>query len=100
MGDFVVQVWISYAQFEASIEEYERARAVFEKGTQVLKTESQSHDERAMLLESWKEFEDEHGTAVTREVVSKRMPRRVKRRRQIKDENDVSSHLPLILFGV
>eukprot|EP00298_Acanthocystis_sp_HF-20_P028611 c7397_g1_i1.p1 GENE.c7397_g1_i1~~c7397_g1_i1.p1 ORF type:complete len:670 (+),score=269.04 c7397_g1_i1:38-2047(+) len=86
-----MKVWISYAQFEASIEEFDKARKIFERGCHVLKTETDNKEERAILLESWKEFESKFGDENSLSEVEKKMPRRVKRKRVIEDDNGEES---------
>lgn len=46
-------------------------------------------EERLMLLESWKSFEEECGTDTTKERVDKLMPEKVKKRRKIQAEDGV-----------
>eukprot|EP00301_Raphidiophrys_heterophryoidea_P009219 c13576_g1_i1.p1 GENE.c13576_g1_i1~~c13576_g1_i1.p1 ORF type:complete len:691 (-),score=182.39 c13576_g1_i1:127-2151(-) len=82
-----VKVWISCAQFETSIEELDKARGVFQEADKVLKAEGENKEERAMLLQSWKEFESEFGDTATQKIVDDKMPRRIKKRRQVRDEN-------------
>ena len=53
------KVWLSLAQFEASIEEQhsvERAREVFEQAYKTLRT-ANDKEERLMLVENWLDFE-------------------------------------------
>jgi len=83
-----VKVWISRAQFESTIEELEKARETYEKADQFLKEQAQNNEpnakeERVLLLESWKEFENTNGTADQVKVVTSKLPRRVKKRRPI-----------------
>ena len=54
-----VKVWLSLAQFEASIDEpdsIDRARDVFEQAYKSLRTVSDK-EERLMLVENWLDFE-------------------------------------------
>ena len=103
-----VKVWISYAKFEFSIpnaeeEEKEpgnedeerlhaaaasigRARAIFERAHERLKTLGQK-EERVTLLQAWKMFEGENGTAEDEGRVMALMPKRLKRRRKLDGEN-------------
>lgn len=46
-------------------------------------------EERLMLLESWKNFEEEFGTESSRERVDKLMPEKVKKRRKLQAEDGV-----------
>lgn len=52
------KVWISFAQFELSInpEDPSLCRAIYREANKSLQT-SDEKEERLMLLESWKEFE-------------------------------------------
>ena len=77
-----VKVWISFANFEASSENYQRCRRVYEEGDKALQGDRQK-EERVLLLESWREFEGEHGSEESKEKIRKKMPRRVKKRRRI-----------------
>lgn len=80
-----VKVWLSFAKFETSLvtkEGNQHARSVFEKANSSLRN-ADSGEERAMLLEAWKEFEREHGDETSLEIVQKKMPRRVKKKRKV-----------------
>lgn len=46
-------------------------------------------EERLMLLESWRSFEDEFGTASDKERVDKLMPEKVKKRRKVQADDGV-----------
>ncbi len=53
------KVWLSLAQFEASIGEpdsVDRAREVFERAYKTLRT-ANDKEERLMLVEHWRDFE-------------------------------------------
>lgn len=87
-----VQVWISYAQFELSIEGAERlhwCRQVYEEANRSLRT-CEEKEERLMLLEAWKDFEQEFGTLANKDRVRKLMPEKVKKRRKLTAEDGVS----------
>ncbi|KAK0411411.1 hypothetical protein QR680_005641 [Steinernema hermaphroditum] len=84
-----IKVWISLADFESSIEEIERARKVYELANEALKNEDKS--ERVMLLEAWKEFENTHGDKTSREAVAKQMPKKMKKRRAIQNDDGVDA---------
>eukprot|EP01137_Pigoraptor_chileana_P006878 Opistho-2@51725 len=85
-----VKVWISFAQFEANIEgadgRVERARAIFERADKLL-SQAQLKEERVMLLESWREFEANHGSSADLSAVQKKLPQKVKKRRQIQGQD-------------
>ncbi|MCI4389619.1 hypothetical protein PGIGA_G00100110 [Pangasianodon gigas] len=84
-----VKVWISYAQFELSIEGEERlqrCRQVYEEANRSLRT-CEEKEERLMLLEAWKDFEQEFGTVANKDRVRKLMPEKVKKRRKLTAED-------------
>ncbi|KAF9989438.1 Crooked neck-like protein 1 [Mortierella antarctica] len=84
-----VKVWISWAHFEASVPQEGQsalARDVFKKGCQTMKEQSLK-EERVILLEAWKEFEQAKGTAETLKSVQDLMPKMVKKRRQVEAAN-------------
>lgn len=78
-------MWISWTEYEVSIADYEKARSIYQRANNAL--EGANPEERLLLLESWKEFEQKHGTAEQQEVVDKLMPRKVKKRRPIQSED-------------
>eukprot|EP01083_Nonionella_stella_P055193 145674_1 len=82
-----VKVWLSMAKFEIACQAFESARKVFEKADQYFRTEVEAREERAMLLEAWLEFETLHGTDESKEKVQKKQPRRIKKKRLLKDEH-------------
>ena len=43
--------------------------------------------QRVALLNAWKSFENEHGSAEDKEKVEKQMPRKVKKRRKLDDDS-------------
>jgi len=52
-------VWLSYAQFELSVNDdhsLQRTRSVYKQANSALK-DCDEKEERLMLLEAWKEFE-------------------------------------------
>ncbi|KAF0291869.1 Crooked neck-like protein 1 [Amphibalanus amphitrite] len=80
-----VKVWMSFAQFELRLAAdggAAQARAVYQRASGALR-QSEEKEERLMLLEAWKNFEEEHGSEETLLQVQKMMPKRVKRRRKI-----------------
>lgn len=46
-------------------------------------------EERVMLLESWRSFEEEFGSDATKERVDKLMPEKIKKRRKLQAEDGV-----------
>lgn len=63
------------------------AREIFQRAYDNLKSRSLK-DERVALLESWKSFEQQHGSAETLSRVEAKFPRVVKKRRQVEDSAD------------
>ncbi|CAO3649778.1 unnamed protein product [Cunninghamella blakesleeana] len=94
-----VKVYISYAQFELSVpssneEEEEdnnesvlRARKIFEKAIDSMKQKGLK-DERVLLLEAWKDFEENYGDEETLKVVKDKEPKVVKKRRKAEDSTE------------
>ena len=80
-----VKVWVSFAKFEAGIEEASRARDIYREADKHL-LQSQLKEERVICLEAWRDFEMEHGNEATQSDIRKKMPRRVKKRRKIDTE--------------
>ncbi|XP_062406550.1 crooked neck-like protein 1 [Sardina pilchardus] len=84
-----VKVWISYAQFELSIDSVDRlqkCRQIYEEANKGLRN-CEEKEERLMLLESWRDFEQEFGSLTTRDRVRKLLPEKVKRRRKLTAED-------------
>jgi len=97
-----IKVWISWAEFEISIGEIQRAREIYSKANSAL--EGAAAEERLLLLEQWRDFErkqaeeagegEEGGEGSSGEhlaAVEKLMPKRVKRRRQITTEDGMDA---------
>ncbi|KAJ2715921.1 NineTeen Complex (NTC) component [Coemansia spiralis] len=88
-----VKVWISMARFELDVAEraadntaaepVAAARVVYERAYLRLQ-ELGLKEERLALLEAWRETEEAH-TAGDTAVVERRMPKRVRRRRELDD---------------
>lgn len=90
-----VKVWISYTKFELSSEnqldeniKVPLARRVFERANDNLRTLTEK-ESRVLLLEAWRDFENEHGDSDNITKVMDKMPRRVKRRQKIVSETGV-----------
>ncbi|KRZ52073.1 Crooked neck-like protein 1 [Trichinella nativa] len=84
-----VKVWISFARFELSVEDdgnVGRARSVYQEANRALQN-CESKEERVLLLQTWREFEKEHGDADSLNAVESQMPKRVKKRRKAFAEN-------------
>jgi crooked neck len=94
-----VKVWINYAKFEINVPDSEeeeeerpvseeakaRARKVFQRAHDVFKTQDLK-DERVDLLNAWKSFESTHGSKEDMEGIEQQLPRRVKKRRKLDDD--------------
>nr|XP_060630070.1 crooked neck-like protein 1 isoform X2 [Anolis sagrei ordinatus] len=84
-----VKVWISFAQFELSAgndNSVMRCRQVYEEANKTMRN-CEEKEERLMLLESWRNFEEEVGTETSKERVDKLMPEKVKKRRKLQAED-------------
>ncbi|KGL75696.1 Crooked neck-like 1, partial [Tinamus guttatus] len=84
-----VKVWISFAQFELSAgkeESLPRCRQVYEEANKAMRN-CEEKEERVMLLESWRNFEQEFGTDTTKERIDKLMPEKIKKRRKLQAED-------------
>ncbi|NXA07798.1 CRNL1 protein, partial [Sapayoa aenigma] len=84
-----VKVWISFAQFELSAgreERLQRCRHVYEEANKAMRS-CEEKEERVMLLESWRSFEEEFGTDSTKERIDKLMPEKIKKRRKLQAED-------------
>lgn len=85
------QVWISFAQFELSAgreENLSRCRQIYEEANKAMRN-CEEKEERVMLLESWRSFEEEFGTETTKERIEKLMPEKIKKRRKLQAEDGV-----------
>ena len=84
-----MKVWLSFAQFELQLEHDDamaQARHVYREANNALRR-SQDKEERLMLLETWRDFEQENGGEEEKREVGGLMPRRIKRRRKIQTED-------------
>lgn len=81
-----VKVWISRAQFEATIKELEKARVVFKEADAYFKAQKEKED-RVVLLEAWRDFERNFGTQQTLADIKAKLPRRLKKKRQLKADD-------------
>ncbi|CAK8693276.1 unnamed protein product [Clavelina lepadiformis] len=88
-----LKAWLSFANFETIPDDDDalsRARRAYKEANQSLK-QSDSKEERLMLLEAWHKFEESHGNTSTLELVSKLMPKRVKKRRKVTTEGGIDA---------
>ncbi|XP_073528565.1 crooked neck-like protein 1 [Phyllobates terribilis] len=84
-----VKVWISFAQFElttGSNDTLMKCRLIYEEANKTLRN-CEEKEERLMLLESWRSYEQEFGAEPTQQRVAKLMPERVKKRRKLQAED-------------
>lgn len=84
-----VKVWLSYVKFESSLKTdhgNDNARRVYDRADKVLRN-AENNEERAIFLESWRDFEKENGDENALGKVQKKMPRRVKRKRKVYRED-------------
>ncbi|ELV12997.1 Crooked neck-like protein 1 [Tupaia chinensis] len=84
-----VKVWISFAQFELSSGKegsLAKCRQIYEEANKTMRN-CEEKEERLMLLESWRSFEDEFGTVSDKERVDKLMPEKVKKRRKVQTDD-------------
>ena len=77
---------MSFAQFESTGEDMNRARQVYEDGFMSL-GELEQKEERLMLLEDWIAFEKEQGDAKRIQAVESKQPQRIKKKRQIRTDD-------------
>jgi len=81
---------MSLAQFELGIGDENSvggARRVFEKANERLRNNEK--EERLMLLEAWKVFEQNNGDEWSQAAILDRMPRKIKKRRKIETPDGV-----------
>jgi crooked neck len=57
-----IKIWVAFAAFEASINELNNYRKIMERGEKYYLENPELKEERAMLVETWKDMEDVHGT--------------------------------------
>lgn len=65
-----------------------RCRQIYEEANKAMRN-CEEKEERVMLLESWKTFEEEFGTDSTKERIEKLMPEKIKKRRKLQAEDGV-----------
>ncbi|KAJ1501806.1 Crooked neck-like protein 1 [Coelomomyces lativittatus] len=82
-------VWVSYAKLELQAQDADQtsvrlqnARNIFERANKILKERS-VNEERVLLLEAWRDFEQEMGTPEDALKVQNMFPKVVKKRRTI-----------------
>lgn len=88
-----VKVWLSYAKFEFNNPNEDNmnvllSRRIFERANESMKNAAEK-EARVLLLENWKEFETAHGDEASRQKVEDKMPRRIKKRQKVIDEDGI-----------
>lgn len=81
-----VKVWLSLARFEVS-ESVTSARDVYKRAEKALRSAEVDVEERVLILEKWKEFEDEYGDEQSQALIAKRLPKKIKKRRAVQLED-------------
>jgi len=81
-----VKVWMSFAQFEISVDNIEGARKIYSEAFEALRI-AEDKEERKLIQEVWQKFETEHGTAESAALVTKKRPRRLIKRRPVVAED-------------
>ena len=82
-----LKVYLSFANFESSINEYVRARVLFNDAYLHFKTH-QMNEERVMVLENWLQMEEQTKNEELIKKVQNMMPKRIKKRRKIQNNNN------------
>ena len=90
-----VKVWISYAKFEFTYPPEDTrvvyARKVLSRANQNLRS-CEEKEQRKMLLEEWKDFEDKFGDDASLQKVMKLMPKKVNKRKLVTSEDGNKSN--------
>ncbi|KAL1498309.1 hypothetical protein ABEB36_009125 [Hypothenemus hampei] len=86
-----VKVWLAYAKFELEQDSEDgtnvrQARRIFERGSESLKS-SLDKENRVLLYENWKEFENTHGDESSQIKINSKIPKRIKKRQKVVDED-------------
>lgn len=86
-----VKVWISYAQFLATIAgRADDARTTYEDAYKYLKNAGLK-EERVLLVQSWKQFEEQAADEKGLARVNALLPKRIKKRRPIKTDDGTAA---------
>ncbi|EPQ12794.1 Crooked neck-like protein 1 [Myotis brandtii] len=75
-----IYLWVNYALYE------ELEAKIYEEANKTMRN-CEEKEERFMLLESWRNFEDDFGTTSDKERVDKLMPKKVKKRRKVQADD-------------
>ena len=90
------KVWVSYAKFETQIHEIQRARDIFVRGYEYFEKDRQKNpaydiEQHVQLLTNWLGFEQFWGSEKQRSHVSKKQPKRVKRKRILRTDDGMEA---------
>lgn len=66
-----VRVWISFAKFEVQNGNVKGARQIYKEAFVLLKG-AELQQQRVLLIEAWRDFEEEHGDAESQKYVRRR----------------------------
>ncbi|XP_065187063.1 crooked neck-like protein 1 [Sycon ciliatum] len=80
-----VKVWLAFAAFEAR-QSAESARDIFRRAEKSARSSGGEAEEQVMILEAWSKFEQEHGDPETQAAITKRLPKKIKKRRENGEE--------------
>lgn len=86
---------MTYAKFEVNntveegLDKIILARRIYERGNNALKSAGDKEN-RALLLEAWREFENDYGDEESRVKIAAKIPRKVKQKRKRVAEDGVS----------
>jgi crooked neck len=82
-----VRVWISFAKFEIVNGNIKEARKIYQEAFISLKSPAELQEQRVLLIESWRDFEEEFGDPQTQLHVKNNMPTRIIKRKKITNED-------------
>jgi crooked neck len=86
-----VRVWISFAKFEIQNGNIKEARKIYQEAFICLKSPIELQEQRVMLIESWRDFEEEHGDEQTQLHVKNNMPTRIIKRKKVQNDDGSDS---------
>lgn len=96
-----VKVFLALAHFEASLQEIDKMRAVFEGADQAMKGKAHLKEERALLLRSWLDLEKDLAKTLGQEEsadvrrVRAKMPKKVRKERQVEVDSESGKQILL-----
>jgi crooked neck len=90
-----VKVWLSFAQFEATNpingeNKNKKASEIYKRAYDELRNAS-NKETRMLLVENWKQFEQENGEEDKIKYVNSLLPKEIKKRRKIQSEDGVKT---------